>query len=104
MSDKKNTFGENSKTKWLVIAVFISVIFLVVIFIFLNEYNIASREEVTREQKQFTQPAMLSKMRAREDSLLTTYGVIDSTAGVYRIPVNRAMELIAEQTDNLGNE
>jgi hypothetical protein len=37
------------------------------------------------------------RMRAREDAVLTTYGWVDRSAGVARIPIERAMELLAEK-------
>lgn len=39
----------------------------------------------------------LLALRAREDEELTNYGWIDRKAGVVRIPIKRAMELIAER-------
>lgn len=39
----------------------------------------------------------LQAFRAREDAELTNYGWVDRTAGVVRIPVERAMELIAQR-------
>ena len=37
------------------------------------------------------------RMRAREDAVLMTYGWVDRSAGVARIPIERAMELLAEK-------
>jgi len=39
----------------------------------------------------------LEQMRSAEDQLLTTYGWIDQSHGVVRIPVARAMELLAQR-------
>ncbi len=39
----------------------------------------------------------LAAQRAWEASLLTNYAVLDQTAGVVRIPVDRAMELVAQR-------
>ena len=39
----------------------------------------------------------LQAFRAREDAELSGYGWIDRTAGVVRIPIDRAMELIAQR-------
>jgi len=39
----------------------------------------------------------LAAFRAREDAELHSYGWIDKDAGVVRIPIERAMELIAER-------
>ena len=37
------------------------------------------------------------RMRAREDAVLTTYGWVDRNAGVARIPIERAMDLLVEK-------
>ena len=42
-------------------------------------------------------PADLAKFRAWEDSQLNSYGWVDRTAGVVHIPIERAMEIIAQQ-------
>ena len=39
--------------------------------------------------------AKLQALHAREDSLLNQYKLIDGQKGIYRIPVYRALELIA---------
>jgi hypothetical protein len=58
---------------------------------------------------QLTPPEDLQKFRAREESELNSYGWLDRTAGVVRIPIARAMELVLErglpvrtQTNGLG--
>jgi hypothetical protein len=40
--------------------------------------------------------ADLARFRAEEEAKLTTYGWVDRKAGLVRIPVQRAMELMAE--------
>jgi hypothetical protein len=42
-------------------------------------------------------PAPLAAFRADEESRLTTYGVTDKNAGTYRIPIERAKELLLKQ-------
>ena len=37
------------------------------------------------------------KMRAEEEAILTTYGWVDKKAGIVRIPINRAMELLVKR-------
>ena len=39
----------------------------------------------------------LLDLRAEEERILTTYGWIDQTQGLTRVPINRAMELLVEQ-------
>jgi hypothetical protein len=42
-------------------------------------------------------PAPLEAFRANEEVLLTTYGVADKNAGTYRIPIERAKDLLLKQ-------
>ena len=45
-----------------------------------------------------TDPARdFTKFREREDALLHSYGWVDRAAGVVRIPIERAMDLIAQR-------
>ncbi len=39
----------------------------------------------------------LKALRAAEDALLNSYGWVDAKAGVVRIPIERAMELLVER-------
>lgn len=38
-------------------------------------------------------------MRAEEDAVLESYGWVDRQAGIVRIPIARAMELLADRTE-----
>lgn len=39
----------------------------------------------------------LLDLRAKEDEILNSYAVVDSTKGIYRIPIDRAMKLLADE-------
>src|SRR2546426_11208283 len=39
----------------------------------------------------------MEELRAREDSVLTSYGWVDRQAGIGRIPIDRAVELVLEK-------
>ncbi len=39
----------------------------------------------------------LQAMRAAEDSVLHSYGWVDQSAGIVRIPIDRAMDLLADR-------
>jgi hypothetical protein len=39
----------------------------------------------------------LSEFRAREDQQLTNYGWVDRSAGIVRVPIERAMELVLQK-------
>ncbi len=42
-------------------------------------------------------PGTLARFRANEEAALTTYGVVDKNAGKYRIPIDKAKELLLKQ-------
>jgi hypothetical protein len=46
---------------------------------------------------QVSPPAELAKMRATEEKELQTYGWVDPETKIVRIPIERAMELLAER-------
>lgn len=46
--------------------------------------------------------ARLAEMRANEADLLGTYGWVDQSAGIVRVPVGRAMELIVKEQEDAG--
>lgn len=55
--------------------------------------TISSTSETTPEQR----AATLAEMRAREKSASTTYGWVDQTKGVVRLPIDRAVELTIQE-------
>lgn len=46
---------------------------------------------------QISAPADLSKFREEEAQQLTTYGWIDQTTGVVRVPIDRAMDMVLQK-------
>lgn len=42
-------------------------------------------------------PGTLARFRAKEEISLSTYGVVDKNAGKYRIPIDKAKELLLKQ-------
>ena len=42
-------------------------------------------------------PADVREMRAKEQEKLNSYGKVEGTNGVYHIPIDRAMQLLAEE-------
>ncbi len=54
-------------------------------------------EEQTTSQATTDGYAKLQALHAHEDSLMTQYKVLDKKKGIYRIPVERALELIARE-------
>lgn len=46
---------------------------------------------------QVTEQADLQKQRKAEDAVLTSYGWVDQPTGIVRIPIDRAIELLAQR-------
>ncbi len=123
MSDKKTNPGYETSDAhtgliWivavvLVICVALSVLATTQTFHLLRDRNEAAQqrsdnERVTQSvsgtQSRFPEPRLqvapqldLADMRAREEAELHNYGWIDQKAGVVRLPIDRAMELMAQR-------
>lgn len=82
----------------------LGVIATAIILIFLLDYFKAVREDTV--YKAVLQPgsATLRELRARENEELTTYKIIDADKGIYRIPIERAKKLLAEEAYRSRNK
>ncbi|UCD62875.1 MAG: hypothetical protein JSW34_08925 [Candidatus Zixiibacteriota bacterium] len=87
------------KTIVIAIAVVVVVVISVVV---LSEYYLSVREDYVYEMTLKPESAVLRDLRAREDEILFSYRLVDSTQGVYRIPVSRAMERLVEEAYRTG--
>jgi len=74
----------------LVVAIAISLVLL-------NEFFLSVKEEMIYEEVLKPESISLRDVRAKEDLLLNSYAVVDSTKGIYRIPIDRAIELVAQE-------
>jgi len=75
----------------------LSVFILAAILLFLYNYFLAEKEEMVFEEQLKPQSVLLRDLRAHEEEVLTTYKLLDTEKGIYRIPIDRAMQLIAEE-------
>jgi hypothetical protein len=55
------------------------------------------REAPAKPRLQVDAPNELRQMRAAEEAVLNSYGWADKNAGIVRIPVERAMEILAKK-------
>jgi len=64
-----------------------------------TEYPLATQESrLPPEPRLQTDPRQdMNDLRARQDQLLQSYGWVDKNAGVVRIPIERAMQLVVER-------
>jgi hypothetical protein len=74
------------------------VVLLVVILVLVDQYFTITKEKDIQEMVLKPQSVSLRDVRAREDEILGSYKLIDAGKGVYQIPINRAMEILAQNT------
>jgi hypothetical protein len=84
-----------------------SILFSWGVFIFLENYEKSQNPEPTYAQAgqplppaprlQVTNASDLQAFRAKEQSIVSSYGWVDKNAGVVRLPVDRAVEIVAER-------
>jgi hypothetical protein len=61
-------------------------------------HPLAASSELPPEPRLQETPALdLARFRAKEEETLSTYGWVDRQAGVVRIPIERAMEIVARE-------
>ncbi len=72
------------------------IVFMVLTLVFINEYFNFSVESDKYHSQLAPQSNLLRDVRARDQEILTTYAVVDSTKNIYRIPVDKAMQLMAD--------
>ena len=79
----------------------LGILILTAVVVFALDYFTAVREEIIYEARLRPESAQLRDLRAREEQELNSYAVLDGSKGIYRIPIDRAMEVIAEEAYRL---
>ena len=82
---------------WIVMITVVVVGVIIVSGIVLNEYYISTKEAIIHETVLSTESAPRRDLRASEEEVLGSYKVLDQATGKYRIPIDRAMQLIANE-------
>ena len=75
----------------------ISIAILVVSLVLLSDVFVLWREHDMKKYVYSVQPKSLRDLRTEEFKKLHSYELIDSTTHKYRIPIDRAMHLVAEE-------
>ena len=81
--------------KKIMIYAVIFIVVLVIMLILLNDYFIYQKEQMYREMVLEPENPQLLELRAKEDSILNSYGLADTATGEYRIPIDSAMKQAA---------
>ena len=77
----------------------VSIIILIAILVFLNEFFIFQVEGIKLERDSVVSTE-LRDLRAAEEETLNSYKVLNAETNVYKIPVEQAMKLLADEAYN----
>jgi hypothetical protein len=88
---------KDANPAWIITITLIAIGMLTVIGIALNEFFLISKEDQVYEATLKPGSAALRELHAREVEVLNSYKVIDSAKDQYQIPIDRAMELMADE-------
>lgn len=69
-------------------------LFIVQSIKFIHEYTQSSAAQLRSEESQFYE---IDEMKSNDEEMLNSFGVVDPEAGIYRIPVDSAITLIANE-------
>lgn len=87
----------------MIIVGFSIVAFVVLSLIFLNEYFLSEKEQVIYDAVLKPESVKLADLRAKEDSVLNGYHLLDSAKAIYGIPIDSAMNIIITE-NSLSNK
>jgi len=82
---------------WIITITLIAIGLLTVIGVALNEFFLISKEDQVYEATLKPGSAALRELHAHEEEVLNSYKVIDPAKDQYQIPIDRAMELMADE-------
>jgi len=81
----------------VVLSGIVGTLILVIMLLYLMDYFTAAKEEMVYEAVLRPESVPLRELHARETEELHSYAVLDQQKGVYRIPIERAMKLMADE-------
>jgi len=85
---------------WILVFAIAIIVTLVATMLFVTAYYDQTHDKLVYERQQLPINQDLRTLQAKEDNELHSYGYADKKAGVVRVPVERAMELVlADATD-----
>ena len=76
------------------------VLFLAISLPLLNEYFLIEKEKIEYDAVLKPKSISLEELHARENSVLTSYNLIDTANGIYSIPLDSAIELYVKENMN----
>lgn len=84
--------------KVVILVSVVSVMILIVILVLLSDYFMIEKENIVYETNLKPVSADLREIHSMETETLTNYKLLDKDNGIYQIPIERAMQLISEES------
>jgi hypothetical protein len=89
--------GSGIRTGWILASGVVGAILFVATVVWLDSFfTVSKNREVYRKVLSLDNPT-LRDLRAQEEAVLNSYGWVDPEKKVARIPIERAMELLAQE-------
>lgn len=98
-TDEKHAGYEVRDISWITL-LWIGVVIIIGITVFvviLDSYFSVTKEQQIYEYVLKPQSKELRELKSKEQEILNNYGQINAQKGIYRIPIDRAMQLQAEE-------
>ena len=103
-SEHSNSAGYEKRDvniRWLLGVSAVVIVFIVVAIALLEYFFAMSKEQIIYEAVLQPESVSLRELHAREAEALGSYGIVSTDSSgqsVYRVPITRAMELVAEES------
>ncbi|MBN2227628.1 MAG: hypothetical protein JW763_09715 [candidate division Zixibacteria bacterium] len=77
----------------------IGVVLVLIVLLYMADLFTPVTDDVVSGRTPSVQSTDLQELHVRENEELTTYKLLDSTTGTYRIPIDSAIELLVEESN-----
>ncbi len=99
-TDSTAEFGYEKKdiSVWKSLVSIVAVV-LVIVFslVLVDDLFVTTKERMIEQYVLKPESIQLRELQAKETEILTSYAVLDKKKGIYRIPISRAMKLMADE-------
>ncbi len=76
-----------------------TIVLIAAMLIFLVDYFVVEKEKEVYQAVLKPESPKLMLLRITEEDILNNYAVIDANKGIYRIPIDSAMKILAQESE-----
>ena len=101
--NNKNNAGYEKRDVNIFMVIGLSVLLvtlLIIILVLLTDYFMESKEQMIYDVQLQPDSVDLKSLLASEQEELTSFKILDAERGIYRIPIDRAMELLVKEASD----